>query len=56
MKFIFSTPQILGWSNRKMRREVHIALLGENSIKMYLKEIGWEDVDWIHQAQDRDLW
>ena len=21
---------------------------------MDLKEIGWESVDWIHQAQDRD--
>jgi hypothetical protein len=23
---------------------------------MYLKEIGWESVDWIHLAQDRDQW
>jgi hypothetical protein len=21
-----------------------------------LAEIGWEDVDWIHLAQDRDQW
>jgi hypothetical protein len=25
-------------------------------IRMALKEIGWEDVDWIHLAQDRDQW
>jgi hypothetical protein len=26
------------------------------SIKMDLMEIGWEGVDWIHLAQDRDRW
>jgi hypothetical protein len=24
--------------------------------KMDLKEIGWEIVDWIHQAWDRNQW
>jgi hypothetical protein len=28
--------------------------LGDN-IRMDLREIGWEDVDWIHLAQDRAL-
>ena len=28
----------------------------EDNIKMDLKEIGWEDVDWIDVAQDRDNW
>jgi hypothetical protein len=23
---------------------------------MYFKEIGWEDVEWIHLAEDRDQW
>jgi hypothetical protein len=23
---------------------------------MNLREIGWEGVDWIHLAQDRDQW
>jgi hypothetical protein len=23
---------------------------------MYLEEIRWEGVDWIHVAQDRDQW
>jgi len=27
---------------------------GEDNIKMDLREIGWEDVDWIHLAQERD--
>jgi len=25
-------------------------------ITMALREIGWEAVDWIHLAQDRDQW
>jgi hypothetical protein len=28
----------------------------EDNIKMYLKEIGFGDVDWIDWAQDRDRW
>jgi hypothetical protein len=28
----------------------------ENNIKMDLREIGFQDVDWIHLAQDRDRW
>jgi len=31
-------------------------LIWEDNIRMDLKEIGWEIVDWIHLAQDRDLW
>jgi hypothetical protein len=23
---------------------------------MDLRDIGWEDLDWIHLAQDRDQW
>jgi hypothetical protein len=26
----------------------------EDNIRVDLREIGWEDVDWIHMAQDRD--
>jgi hypothetical protein len=28
----------------------------EDNIKMYLREMGMEDVDWILWAQDRDRW
>jgi hypothetical protein len=38
-----------GW--RPLRRTIH--RLEENT-KMGLKEMGWEDMDWIHLAQDRD--
>jgi hypothetical protein len=27
-----------------------------NNIKMDLREIGWNGVDWIVMAQDRDQW
>jgi hypothetical protein len=34
-----------------------LEVLGEESIRMDLREIEWEGVDWIHLAQDRDqLW
>jgi hypothetical protein len=26
------------------------------NIKMNLREIGWDDVDWIDRAKDRDQW
>jgi hypothetical protein len=29
---------------------------GEGNTGMYLREIGWEDVDWMHLAQDMDQW
>jgi len=25
-------------------------------IRIDLREIGWEGVDWMHKAQDTDLW
>jgi hypothetical protein len=28
----------------------------EDNIGMDLRDIGWEGVDWIHLAQDRDQW
>jgi hypothetical protein len=28
----------------------------KDNIRMDLKEIGWESVEWIHLAQDRDWW
>jgi hypothetical protein len=27
-----------------------------DNIKMDLREIGWDDIDWIGLAQDRDQW
>jgi hypothetical protein len=28
----------------------------EDNIRIDLREIGWEGVDWMHLAQDRDQW
>jgi hypothetical protein len=28
----------------------------EDNIEMYLREIGFGDVDWIHWTQERDRW
>jgi hypothetical protein len=28
----------------------------EDNIKMDLREIGWDGMDWIYLAQDRDQW
>jgi len=28
----------------------------KDNIRMDLREIGWEVVDWIHLAEDRDQW
>jgi hypothetical protein len=27
-----------------------------DNIKVNLRKIGWDDVDWIHMTQDRDQW
>jgi hypothetical protein len=27
-----------------------------DNIKLYLRETGWSDIDWIDLAQDRDQW
>jgi hypothetical protein len=28
----------------------------ENNLKMNLQEVWFEDLEWIHQAKDRDQW
>jgi hypothetical protein len=28
----------------------------EDNIRMYLREIEWEAVDWMHLSQDREIW
>jgi hypothetical protein len=46
LEFTFFTTKPLG---RPRRRWV-------NNIKMDLREIRWDGVDWIDMAQDRDQW
>jgi len=38
---------------KPLRRHMH---RWEGSIIMDLRKIGWEDVEWIHLAQDKDDW
>jgi hypothetical protein len=28
----------------------------EDNVRMVVREVGWEGVDWMHLAQDRDQW
>jgi len=39
--------------NTSLRRPRHRR---EDNIRMDLRERGWESVDWIHLAQDKDEW
>jgi hypothetical protein len=35
---------------------VRTVMLWADNIKIDLREIEWDGVDWIHMAQDRDQW
>jgi len=46
------------WS-KNLKESDHSEDLGtdwEDNIRMDLKEVGWEGVDWIHLAQKRGEW
>jgi hypothetical protein len=49
--------QFLGWKTWRVEttRKIY-AYRWEDNIRLDLKEIGREDVDWIHLDQDRDQW
>jgi hypothetical protein len=36
------------WESQKERGHL------EDSIKIYIREIGWDGMDWINLAQDKD--
>jgi hypothetical protein len=38
------------WESQKVRNH------WKNNIKMYLRETGWDSMDWIDLAEDRDQW
>jgi hypothetical protein len=38
---------------RSLKRSRHI---WEDNIRIYLREIGWEGVNWIYLDQERDQW
>jgi hypothetical protein len=49
---------LLKFTNLKKHRKILIivTLRWVDNIKMNLREIGWDGVDWIDMAQDRDQW
>jgi hypothetical protein len=48
-KILISKPEVKRLLGRPRRR-------WEDDIRMDLREIWWEVVDWMHLAQDRDQW
>jgi hypothetical protein len=45
------------WGNPEGRRPLgRPRRRWEDNIKMDLREVGWEGMDWINLAQDRDRW
>jgi hypothetical protein len=46
------------WESQKERKRPlgRLRLRWVDSIKMDLREIGWDGVDWIDMSQDRDQW
>jgi hypothetical protein len=51
MKIAYST---LVRKSKRKRPLVRPRRRWEDNIRMNLREIGWEVVDWMHLAQDRD--
>jgi hypothetical protein len=49
--------QKLWYENSKENRPLgRLGNRWKDNMKMDIKQTGWEGVDWIHLAQDRDLW
>jgi hypothetical protein len=48
-KILVGNPEVKRPLGRPRRRLV-------DNIKLELREIGWDDMDWIDLAQDRDQW
>jgi len=46
------------WSENLKGRDhaEDVGVDGEDDIRMDFREIGWEGVNWMHLAQDRNQW
>jgi hypothetical protein len=63
---LYSSPNIIRMNkSRRMRWAGNVARMGEtrnayrilvDNIKIDHRETGWDDMDWIDLAQDRDQW
>jgi hypothetical protein len=47
-------PYAPKWGQQERERERELSQFSVDNIKMDLREIGWDGVDWIELAQDRD--
>jgi hypothetical protein len=47
---------ICGWKPEGKRPLGRTRCRWDDDTRIDLKEIGWEGVDWMHLAQDRDQW
>jgi hypothetical protein len=56
MNAIINSHTILVGKPERKRRLGRPRGIREDNIKMDLREIGGEGVNWIHLAQDRDQW
>jgi len=50
MHTMFLSQNLKGRALGRLRRR------WKGNIKMYLREIGWDGVDWMHLAQHMDQW
>jgi hypothetical protein len=52
---LYSSPSVIRMiKSKRMRWARHVAWM--NNIKTVLRETGWDGMDWIDLAQDRDQW
>jgi hypothetical protein len=49
-------PLPAGTKESPLEKFVGVGFLGGINLDWVLRERGWEGVDWIHLAQDRDQW
>jgi hypothetical protein len=47
---------LVGKAEGKKRPLGRLGRKWEGNIEIYLREIGWKGVDWIHLAQDSNQW
>jgi hypothetical protein len=48
--------QNVGWKDLAGRGMTDLHVDGEDNIRMDVMEIGWEGVEWMHTARERDQW
>jgi hypothetical protein len=53
---MYMCPILNGFRNRAISLSVYGSTVRVDNIKMDLREIGWDGVDWVDLAQVRDQW